>query len=78
LNSAPAERSAYLEQACAGDAALRQQIEALVQAHEQAEDFMEASPATFDFKRTLVALKLIKLRRDHCRSPIRNLVLIFE
>jgi hypothetical protein len=37
----PAERSAYLEEVCAGDAALRQRVEALLQAHEKAGDFLE-------------------------------------
>jgi serine/threonine protein kinase len=31
--SSPAERAVYLEEACAGDAALRQQVEALLKAH---------------------------------------------
>ncbi len=52
LELRPAERAAYLDQVCAGDAALRQQVEALLQAHEQAEDFLEAPPAGFHFKRT--------------------------
>ena len=32
----PARRSAYLEEACGGDAVLRQRIEALLASHEQA------------------------------------------
>ena len=40
LELPPAERAAYLDQACAGDAALREQVEALLQAHEQAEEFL--------------------------------------
>jgi serine/threonine protein kinase len=35
-----AERAAYLEEACGGNAGLRQEIEALLQAHEQAGDFL--------------------------------------
>jgi eukaryotic-like serine/threonine-protein kinase len=46
LNAAlelPADaRAAYLDKACAGDIALRQQVEALLQAHEQAQGFLEA------------------------------------
>lgn len=38
------QRAAYPAQACAGDAALRQQVEALLQAHGQAGPFM-AEPA---------------------------------
>jgi eukaryotic-like serine/threonine-protein kinase len=48
-----AERTAYLDQACAGDVALRTQVEALLKADAQAEGFMESSPAGFDFKRTV-------------------------
>ena len=45
------ERAPYLDQACAGDAALRQRVEELLRAHEQAEGFLEAPPAGLDFKR---------------------------
>lgn len=37
----PAERSAFLDEACGGDAALRQRVEALIAAHEQADNFLE-------------------------------------
>jgi serine/threonine protein kinase len=50
-----AERKAYLDQACADDATLRQQVEALLNAHEHAEDFLEAPPAGLDFTRTQAA-----------------------
>jgi serine/threonine-protein kinase len=40
----PLQRSAYLEQACAGDAALRKQIEGLLEMHGQLGSFLE-SPA---------------------------------
>src|SRR5437879_3958847 len=53
LELRPAERAAYLDQACAGDAALRQQVEALLLSHEQAEGFLEAPPAGLDFKRSV-------------------------
>src|ERR1700731_2071419 len=36
-----AERAAYLDEACGGDAAVRQRVEALFQAHEQAGSFLE-------------------------------------
>jgi serine/threonine protein kinase/tetratricopeptide (TPR) repeat protein len=36
----PAERAAYLDAVCAGNAALRQEVEALLQAHDQAGDFL--------------------------------------
>ncbi len=38
--SVPAERQAYLDQACAGDLALRQEVESLLSAHDQAGDFL--------------------------------------
>jgi eukaryotic-like serine/threonine-protein kinase len=38
----PAERQAYLEQACAGDARLRTEVESLLQAQAPAEGFFEA------------------------------------
>jgi serine/threonine protein kinase len=37
----PAERSAYLDQACAGEAGLRQRVEALLKAFEQAGSFLQ-------------------------------------
>ena len=37
----PAERTAYLAEACAGDAALRRQVEALLQAHAAAGSFLQ-------------------------------------
>ena len=40
---APAERSSLLTEACAGDAALRREVEALLRADEQAADFIEES-----------------------------------
>src|SRR5438046_9631976 len=50
----PAERTADLEEACQGDAALRQRVEDLLHAHEQAEGFLEEPPSGADFKRTEV------------------------
>ena len=52
LELRPAERAAYLDHACAGDAALRKQVESLLQAHDQAQDFLDAPPAGLDLKRT--------------------------
>lgn len=45
----PAARSAYLEEACAGDDALRRRVEGLLAAHAKAGDFLEqpaSAPAT--------------------------------
>jgi hypothetical protein len=39
--SVPAERAAYLDQACAGDVALRQEVESLLNAYAQAGDFLD-------------------------------------
>ena len=40
-----AERAAYLAEACGNDAQLRQHVEALLQAHENAGAFLEEPPA---------------------------------
>jgi serine/threonine protein kinase len=53
LELRPAERAAYLDQACAEDKALREQVEALLRAHEQAEGFLDSPPFGLDFKRTV-------------------------
>lgn len=37
----PAERRAYLERTCAGDGALRRQVEALLAAHQREGDFLD-------------------------------------
>src|SRR5437773_11217276 len=42
LERNPAERSAFLSQACAGDAALRSEVESLIASHDQAGDSIEA------------------------------------
>ena len=41
LEHAEGERAAFLQDACAGDAALRQAIESLLSAHQEAEAFLE-------------------------------------
>ncbi len=41
----PAERAAYLDEACAGDAALRQRVEALLRAHDEPGAFLSEAPA---------------------------------
>jgi serine/threonine protein kinase/tetratricopeptide (TPR) repeat protein len=45
IASAP-ERTAYLDRACGGDAALRRQVESLLGAHGRAGDFLEAPDAS--------------------------------
>ncbi len=48
----PAERAAFLEQACAGDEGLRRSVEGLLRAHERAGRFLEDRPgiATVDYE----------------------------
>ena len=48
LELRPEERAAYLDKACAGDPDLRGRVEGLLQAHEQAGDFLVAPAAGFD------------------------------
>ncbi len=45
LKTDPAERAAYLDEVCAGDAALRARVEALLRSHEQAGNFLEPPAA---------------------------------
>jgi eukaryotic-like serine/threonine-protein kinase len=45
LERKPAERSAFLNQACAGDSALRSEVESLISSHDQAGDSIEAMAA---------------------------------
>jgi serine/threonine protein kinase/tetratricopeptide (TPR) repeat protein len=41
----PAERAAFLDEACAADAGLRPRVEALLRAHDQRDDFLDRPPA---------------------------------
>src|SRR5437870_376123 len=45
LERNPAERSSFLNQACADDAALRSEVESLISSHDQAGDSIEAIAA---------------------------------
>src|SRR5947208_3374868 len=45
LERNPAERSAFLNQACADDPALRSEVESLISSHDQAGDSIEAMAA---------------------------------
>ena len=47
LEKAPAERTAFLQHACAGKDQLRAEVEELLREHEQVGDFLE-SPAMLD------------------------------
>jgi len=61
----PAERAAYLDAACQGDADLRQQVEVLLAAHERAGDFLEKTvelpPSDFVIERTGTMIGRYKL-----------------
>src|SRR5262245_50874109 len=52
LELPPAQRAAYLDQACAGDAALRQQVESLLKADGQAEGFLDVLPPVLAFSQS--------------------------
>src|SRR5690349_8398856 len=54
LELPPGERADYLDKTCAGDAALRQEVDALLQAHEQASSFLESPPKDLGFQRTVL------------------------
>jgi serine/threonine protein kinase len=56
LEQPPAGRSAWLDEACGGDLALRAEVASLLAAHEQAEDFIE-SPAVDPAKLVELALE---------------------
>jgi eukaryotic-like serine/threonine-protein kinase len=47
------ERAAYLDQACAGDAALRQRLEELLRSHGLADSFLEGPPASAGPRQTI-------------------------
>ncbi len=54
LRRAPEERDAYLTQACEGDESLRTRVETLIESHERAQGFVEASALDSDSTPTLV------------------------
>jgi tetratricopeptide (TPR) repeat protein len=60
-----AQREAYLARACVGDLALRQQVDTLLKAHEEAGEFMETQPADPQLRKTmLVTLPLTEKAGD--------------
>ena len=69
LELEPDERAAFLDRACAGDAALRNEVESLIASHQQAEGFIEA-PA-LDVADELLAEDLDK---EVVTAPTRVLV----
>ncbi|HUA67631.1 MAG TPA: protein kinase [Candidatus Saccharimonadales bacterium] len=48
-----AERAAYLDKACGGDADLRKAVESLLKSHEEATGFLEKPPAVLGAKETI-------------------------
>src|SRR5208337_3567721 len=52
--STPAERSAWLDQACGADTALRQRIETLLSRHDDVGSFLERPPAELQLAQSVV------------------------
>ena len=74
--SDPAERTAYLERECGGDAELRQRVEALLAAHDGAEPLLEKAAATASVRtdltgETLEATAASSVRKRVCRRSWR-------
>ena len=65
------ERRAYLDAACAGEASLRERIEALLRAHEDAGSFLEKPPVQLaaQSQETAVATGLTTQRADEPTAP---------
>jgi eukaryotic-like serine/threonine-protein kinase len=64
LQLPPGQRGEYLRQACAGDDALRQQVEDLLKAHEQAGGFMEAPAASANRPTIVLSIPLTEKPGD--------------
>src|SRR5437870_5442692 len=58
------QRAAYLNQACADDVQLRQQVEILLKAHESAGDFLEEPPASSPKKTIILSVPLTEKPGD--------------
>src|SRR5438046_5578214 len=54
LKQEPAQRTSFLDQACADDPVLRREVESLLASHDEAGDFI-ASPAMEDAARVVAA-----------------------
>ncbi len=55
LDLPPEQRSGFLDRACAGDAAVRSEVESLLNAHQRAESFME-KPAIIEHAQQIAAI----------------------
>ncbi len=60
----PDQRATYLDQACGGDAQLRQRVEALLQVHEQAGQFLSEAVAPPPEPAARISLRLIEKAGD--------------
>jgi serine/threonine protein kinase len=67
LDRAPADREAFVAAACGGDAGLRQEVEGLLRAHEQASRFvaqaavdLERVAATVPVERQIGAYRIVR------------------
>jgi serine/threonine protein kinase len=67
----PAERAAFLEQACRGDAKLRQRVGILLRAHDSAGDFLDR-PAVVQLADDLSALTEIEEDVSDSQTPVGN------
>src|SRR5256886_918302 len=70
------ERAAFLSQACAGDDSLHQEVESLVESHEQSDSFIEASAA--DLAAGLLAGRKTQLTPGHAVGPYKIVSLLGE
>jgi eukaryotic-like serine/threonine-protein kinase len=71
-------RGAYLDKACAGDTALRQRVEGLLQAHELAGGFLEAPPAGLEPNGSATAALPPSEKAGDCIGPYKLLQQIGE
>lgn len=76
LERDPALRSAYLDQACAGDDELRREVESLLAAHQRAGGFLEAPP--LELAAELMAKDESKLAEGEMIGPYEILTLLGE
>jgi serine/threonine protein kinase/Tol biopolymer transport system component len=70
------ERAAFLAQACNGDESLRQEVESLIESHEQLDSFIEAPAA--DIAAELLAGREAQLAAGHSVGPYQIVSLLGE
>src|SRR5882762_6586743 len=76
LECEPGARAAFLEQACTGDEALHQEVESLIEAHEQSDSFIEAPAA--DLAAGLMAGREAALPAGQAVGPYKIVSLLGE